>query len=49
LFFQTEQWGNVEWAHDVELHDTTARLAAAAMFVQLNSTSHHLTEKLHMM
>jgi len=42
---QTDRWGNVEWAHDVELHDTTARVAAAAMFVQLNSNSHKMIEK----
>ena len=45
LPFQTDRWGNVEWAHDVELHDTTARVAAAAMFVQLNSNSHKMIEK----
>ena len=43
--FQTDRWGNVEWAHDIELHDTTARVAAAAMFVQLNSNSHKMIEK----
>ena len=42
--FQTEKWGNVEWAHDLELHDTTSRLAAATLFVQLGS-SHHLTKE----
>ena len=41
--FQTDQWGNVEWAHDLELHDTSARVAAAAMFVQCHS-SEHLTK-----
>jgi len=45
LEVQTDQWGNVEWAHDVELYDTTARVAAAAMFVQLNSNSHRMIEK----
>lgn len=45
LEVQTQRWGNVEWAHDLELHDTTARLAAASMFVQLNSHSHKMIEK----
>ena len=45
MLFQTNRWGNVEWAHDVELHDTTARVAAAAVFVQLNSNSHKMIEK----
>ena len=39
LGVQTERWGEVEWAHDIELHDTTARLAAAVMFVHFNSAS----------
>lgn len=37
LLHQTSQWGNVEWAHDIELHGTTARLAASVMFVHLQS------------
>src|SRR5437879_5908995 len=37
--FQTQKWGRVEWAHDVEYFDSCARLAAAVLFVQLNSTS----------
>jgi len=37
LVFQTDHWGRVEWAHDIEEHDTTARLAAATLFVQLSS------------
>jgi len=45
LEVQTDHWGNVEWAHGIELHDTTARVAAAAMFVQLNSSSHKMIEK----
>jgi ATP synthase F1 complex assembly factor 2 len=28
---QIQEWGNVEWAHDIELADTTARLAACAL------------------
>jgi len=37
LLVQTGHWGTVEWAHDIEQHDTTARLAAATMFVHFNS------------
>ena len=43
LNFQTEKWGNVEWAHDLELHDTNSRVSAAAMFVQCH-TSEHLSK-----
>lgn len=42
---QTERWGNVEWAHDLELFDTTARVAAATMFVHLSSSQHLQREK----
>ena len=37
VMVQTAHWGSVEWAHDIELHDTTARTAAAVMFVQCSS------------
>lgn len=37
LLFQTDHWGTVEWAHDIEQHDTTSRLAAATLFVQFLS------------
>jgi len=42
--FQVEHWGNVEWAHNLELHDTMARVAAADIFIQCN-TSQYLTKK----
>lgn len=45
LSHQTDQWGVVEWAHDIELHDTTARIAAANLFVHYNSTSTSKREK----
>nr|XP_018905182.1 PREDICTED: ATP synthase mitochondrial F1 complex assembly factor 2 [Bemisia tabaci] len=35
--FQTGHWGRVEWAHDVSQLDLQARVAAAIMFVYLNS------------
>lgn len=40
LDFQIEHWGNVEWAHELELYDTTARVAAAALFVQCNTSQY---------
>ena len=45
LNFQTEKWGNVEWAHDQELHDTSARVAAAAVFVQCHTSEHLIKSK----
>ena len=47
IFFnlQTEKWGNVEWAHDLELHDTTARVAAAALFVHCKTNEHTIKVK----
>ena len=34
VVFQTQRFGVVEWAHTLEECDTTARLAAAALFVR---------------
>ena len=42
---QTGHWGRVEWAHDIELHDTTARTAAAVLFVQCSSASSNTRQK----
>lgn len=35
--FQTSKWGNIEWAHDIELAQTRARVSAGILFVQLSS------------
>lgn len=35
--YQIEQWGNVEWAHEVDLMDLRSRLAAATLFYHLTS------------
>lgn len=43
--YQVEHWGNVEWAHDIELHDTIARVAAADIFIQCNTSKHLLKQK----
>ena len=45
VMVQTDHWGRVEWAHDIELHDTTARTAAAVMFVQCSSASNNTRRK----
>nr|XP_012134815.1 PREDICTED: ATP synthase mitochondrial F1 complex assembly factor 2 isoform X2 [Megachile rotundata] len=37
--YQTSHWGSVEWFHDQNKYDLQARLAAAILFVHLNSYS----------
>ncbi|XP_046854945.1 ATP synthase mitochondrial F1 complex assembly factor 2-like [Xenia sp. Carnegie-2017] len=37
--FQIKQWGNVEWAHEVDLMDLRSRLAAATLFFHLTNGS----------
>ncbi|KAK0179813.1 hypothetical protein PV327_005529 [Microctonus hyperodae] len=37
--FQISHWGNVEWSHDLSKQDLQARLAAAVLFIHLNSFS----------
>nr|AHZ64882.1 ATP synthase subunit gamma [Tetranychus cinnabarinus] len=39
LEYQTSIWGNVEWAHTIELMMTRARVSAALLFVFANSES----------
>ena len=41
-----EHWGNVEWAHNLELNDTLSRVAAAELFIQCN-TSQYLKKEKH--
>jgi ATP synthase F1 complex assembly factor 2 len=36
---QSGHWGRVEWAHDLNQQEMQARLAAAVLFIQLNSSS----------
>ncbi|XP_067007076.1 ATP synthase mitochondrial F1 complex assembly factor 2 [Anabrus simplex] len=43
--FQTGHWGRVEWAHDLNQQLTQARLAAAVLFVHLNSASSFVQSK----
>jgi len=45
LNFQIDHWGNVDWAHDLEFHDTTARLAAGTIFTQLNNDNYKIKAK----
>ena len=35
--FQVEQWGKVEWYHDVNRLEQQTRLASGTLFVHLNS------------
>ncbi|KAG7208525.1 hypothetical protein KM043_014744 [Ampulex compressa] len=43
--YQTSHWGSVEWFHDHSKQDLQARLAAAILFVHLNSYSVTLRPK----
>lgn len=45
LDFQLEHWGEVEWAHTLEYHDTTSRLAAATIFTQLSNDNYKTKSK----
>lgn len=42
--YQIDHWGNVEWAHTLDLNDTLSRVAAAELFIQCN-TSQYLTKE----
>ncbi|XP_013791253.1 ATP synthase mitochondrial F1 complex assembly factor 2-like [Limulus polyphemus] len=37
--FQTDQWGRLEWAHDLEQMQVQSKVAAAVLFVHFNSES----------
>lgn len=43
--FQTEQWGRVDWAHDLDLHTLRSRVAAGLLFHFLNCESSKITQK----
>lgn len=43
---QIGHWGNVEWAHDVDLYELRARTAAGALFVHFSSESSTVKRKL---
>ncbi|XP_021916271.1 ATP synthase mitochondrial F1 complex assembly factor 2 isoform X2 [Zootermopsis nevadensis] len=43
--FQSGYWGRVEWAHDLNQQETQARLAAAVLFIHLNSSSTFVQSK----
>lgn len=43
--FQVNHWGNVEWSHDIEKAQTTARVAAAVLFAYLNEGSTSILQK----
>uniref|UniRef100_A0A673W0Z1 ATP synthase mitochondrial F1 complex assembly factor 2 n=1 Tax=Salmo trutta TaxID=8032 RepID=A0A673W0Z1_SALTR len=44
--FQIGHWGNVEWAHDVDLYELRSRTAAGALFVHFSSESSAVKRKL---
>lgn len=46
-FFQTKYWGRVEWAHDVNQFDLQSRVAAAILFIHLNSMSETVQSKIN--
>ena len=43
--FQSGHWGRVEWAHDLSQQETQARLAAAVLFIHMNSSSTFVQSK----
>ncbi|XP_016045096.1 ATP synthase mitochondrial F1 complex assembly factor 2 isoform X2 [Erinaceus europaeus] len=44
--YQIQKWGNIEWAHDYELHELRARTAAGTLFIHLCSESTTVKHKL---
>lgn len=45
ILLQSGYWGRVEWAHDLSQQQMQSRLAAAVLFVHLNSSSTALHRK----
>ncbi|XP_076314628.1 ATP synthase mitochondrial F1 complex assembly factor 2-like [Tachypleus tridentatus] len=43
--FQTDQWGKLEWAHELEQTQVQSKVAAAVIFVHLNSESTEYLKK----
>ncbi|GAB1597508.1 ATP synthase mitochondrial F1 complex assembly factor 2-like [Argonauta hians] len=43
--FQTRRWGNVEWYHDLDLHESRVRLAAAILFTHWSSENCMIKQK----
>ncbi|XP_024082774.1 ATP synthase mitochondrial F1 complex assembly factor 2 isoform X1 [Cimex lectularius] len=44
--FQADRWGRVEWSHNVSQYDVQARVAAAVLFIHLNSMEESTKSKL---
>ncbi|XP_040212340.1 ATP synthase mitochondrial F1 complex assembly factor 2 [Rana temporaria] len=44
--YQIQHWGNVEWAHNIDLYESCARTAAGTLFVHLCSSSSTVKHKL---
>lgn len=43
--FQFEQWGKVEWYHDINEHELKARVSASLLFIYLSNSSKYLVVK----
>lgn len=43
--YQTGHWGRIEWAHDINQLESQARMAAAIMFILLNSSNYVVQAK----
>jgi len=43
--YQTNRWGTVEWAHDIEMYDVRGRLSAASLFVHWCSENSSIKQK----
>ncbi|XP_014235605.1 ATP synthase mitochondrial F1 complex assembly factor 2 [Trichogramma pretiosum] len=43
--FQISHWGNVEWSHELSKFDLQSRMAAAILFIHLNSSFTHNQSK----
>lgn len=44
LEFQIEKWGNVEWAHDLDLMQLQSRVSSGLIFFLLNNELHRLND-----
>ncbi|MBN3303923.1 ATPF2 factor, partial [Amia calva] len=44
--YQIQHWGSVEWAHDYDMFELSARTAAGTLFVHLSSESSTIKRKL---
>ena len=45
ISFQIQQWGNVDWYHDLDVQELQCRLAAAVLFVHWTSETQTIKKK----